>query len=87
MIELIFPDGEVVTGTTFRETENALRASQWNSYPSRRAFRREMRRRAILWSGKRTVMFFPVRTSKLFLRSLAKVGMFRIEKTKERSFI
>jgi hypothetical protein len=83
-IEVIFPSG-VVTGATFREAEDALRATQKRPYPSRRAFRRDMKRRAILWGGKR-VASGPVQTSRGFLRTLAKAGLCRIEKTNEKGF-
>lgn len=79
MIHLTLSDGTAVHGDTYREAEDTLRATQWSTYPSRRAFRREMRRRAILWGGKRT--FVPVPTSRLFLEQLARAGVLRIDKT------
>lgn len=76
MIELLFPDGLTVRGATYREVEDALRAAQWDTYPSRRAFRREMRKRALVWSGTRVSLSL---TSKGFLESLARAALFRIE--------
>lgn len=82
MIEIMFTDGTVITGATYREAENALRASAWNTYPTRRAFRREMRRRAVLWAGKGAVNTVrPPQTSKSFLYSLARAGLCRIDKS------
>jgi hypothetical protein len=86
MIEVIFTDGSVVQGASYREAEDALRASQPCTFPSRRAFRREMRRRAVVWGGVKTT-FTLVPTSKLFLHSLADVGMCRIDKSNERGLI
>lgn len=82
MIELMFPDGETVHGETYREVEDAWRASAWNTYPSRRAFRRAMRVRAQLWGGPK-LRFRLSPTSKSFLHSLADVGLFRIEHSNE----
>jgi hypothetical protein len=78
MINLIFPDGSIVSGATYREVEDALRASQWHTFGSRRSFRREMRRRAVLWSG-RVSKPLPYQTSKQFIYSLAHSGMLMIE--------
>jgi hypothetical protein len=77
-INLIFPDGTITTGRTYREVEDALRAAQWNAYGSRREFRREMRRRADLWSGRRGK---PVvaQTAKQFIYHLVHSGMCMIE--------
>lgn len=85
-IELMFPDSTVISGATHREAEDALRSAQWVTYPSRRAFRREMRRRAVLWAGRKAVnAVLPIQTSKSFLHSLARAGLCRIEKTDGRS--
>lgn len=82
MIELMFPSGETINGDTYRECEDTYRATQLSIYPSRRAFRRELRKRAVLWGGK-GITFLPVQTSKQFLTSLAKTGMLRIDKSTE----
>jgi hypothetical protein len=44
-INLIWPDGSIVSGATFAEVEEALRATQWHTFKTRREFRREMRGR------------------------------------------
>jgi hypothetical protein len=75
---LIFPDGTIVTGKSFSELEDALRASQWHTYKSRREFRQEMRHRAALWSG-RTPKPVGYQTSKAFIYSLINSGMCLIE--------
>jgi hypothetical protein len=79
MIHLTFPDGTIVSGATYRDAEDTLRATQWSTYTSRREFRREMRHRATLWGSK--VSFRLVPTSKLFLHSLADAGVLRIDKS------
>lgn len=82
MIELIWPNGEITTGKTWREAEEAARAAQWSPYKTRSEFRREMRRRAEVWSGER------VKTggsSEAFMRGLGEVNMFMIvEEDEER---
>lgn len=79
-INLIWPDGSIVSGATFAEVEEALRASQWRTYPNRRAFRREMRRRAEAWSGRRNkpVLY---QTPKAFIYSLVHADLCMIEIT------
>jgi hypothetical protein len=80
MINLIFPDGSIVSGASFREVEDALRATQWHAFASRRSFRQEMRRRARLWSG-RISKPLAYQTSKQFIYSLAHSGMLMVEDT------
>lgn len=82
MLNLIFPDGSIVTGATFEELEAALRASQWDTYTTRRAFRREMRRRAQLWTGRRQkpVLY---QTPKAFIYQLVHSGMCMLEDTNQ----
>jgi hypothetical protein len=74
-VSLIWPDGSIVTGGSFAEVEDALRATQWTTYPSRRAFRREMRRRATLWTGRRVSKPIAWQTSKAFIMTLVNSGM------------
>lgn len=76
-IELIWPDGGITTGATWREVEDAVRAAQWRPFKTRREFRREMRRRALEWSGEMPVSG-PPWTSKAFIQSLADRGLFMI---------
>ena len=75
LITLIWTDGTMTTGKSWRELEDAVRASQWQPFKSRKEFRREMRRRAALWSGD-----YPpaTRSSKAFIQSLADAGLFMI---------
>lgn len=80
-ISLIWPDGAIVSGATYAELENALRASQWTTYPSRRAFRREMRTRAAIWSGRRVAKPIAWQTPKAFIWTLVNSGMCMIEET------
>lgn len=77
-LNLIFPDGSIVTGRTFQELEEALRASQWRPYKSRREFRREMRGRAANWSGRiqKPVLY---QSPKAFIYTLINSGMCMLE--------
>lgn len=74
-LNLMFPDGSLVTGATFAELEEALRASQWESFKSRREFRREMRRRSLLWSGRTFAKPVLYQTPKAFIYQLVNSGM------------
>lgn len=78
MLNLIWPDGTIVTGRTFAELEDALRASQWTAYKTRREFRQELRRRAAVWSGRRgkPVIY---QTPKAFIYHLVNSGMCMLE--------
>lgn len=80
MLNLIFPDGTIVTGRTFQDLEDALRASQWKPYKSRRAFRQDMRRRAANWSGRsqKPVLY---QTPKAFIYTLINADMCMLEVT------
>jgi len=80
-ISLIWPDGSIVSGRTFAEVEEALRASQWQTYPSRRAFRREMRKRADLWSGRRVSKPLAWQTPKGFIMTLVNSGMCMLDES------
>jgi hypothetical protein len=75
MITILWPDGKITTGRAWEDIEDAIRAAQWHTFKTKREFRREMRRRAEVWSGER-----PRR-----IRSLAELGMFMImeEETNE----
>lgn len=77
-LNLIFPDGSIVSGNSFADLEESLRASQWHAFKSRRAFRQEMRRRAALWSGRRPkpIQF---QSSKAFIYHLVHSGMCMLE--------
>jgi len=75
MIELLWPNGEVSSGETWRDVEDSVRSSQWSPYKTRAEFRREMRRRALVWSGQ-TVR--TGRTSESFIKALGAVNMFMI---------
>jgi hypothetical protein len=79
-INLIWPDGSIVSGDTFAEVEEALRATQWNTYKSRREFRREMRRRAMLLTGRanKPVLY---QTPKAFIYTLVNAELCMIEIT------
>jgi hypothetical protein len=76
-IELLWPDGTLTTGASWREVEDAVRAQQWHTFRTRRAFRAEMRRRAEIWSG-RSVAPGREASSRAFLRQLADAEMFQL---------
>jgi len=73
-LQLLFPDGKLVTGRTFAELEDALRASQFRPYKTRRAFRRDLRHRAAVWSG-RTPKPVLYQTPKAFIYTLVNAGL------------
>jgi len=83
-VSLIWPDGTLVSGRSYAEVEDALRASQWTTYPSRRAFRREMRKRATMWSGRRVSKPIAWQTPKSFILSLVDSGMCMLDETPTR---
>lgn len=75
MIQVLWPDGGVAQGETWRELEEAMRAAEWHAFPNRHAYRVELRARAKAWSGE------PCRatgTSRQFLLGLAKCGLFQV---------
>jgi hypothetical protein len=84
VINLIFPDGSIVSGATFAEVEEALRATQWHTFKSRREFRREMRRRAALWSGRAPKPLL-YQTPKAFIYQLVHSGMCMLEEGEPRT--
>jgi hypothetical protein len=79
VLNLIFPDGTIVTGASFKELEDALRASQWQEYDSRREFRTEMRHRAELWTGRPARKPVLYQTPKGFIYHLVNSGMCMLE--------
>lgn len=78
-LNLVWPDGSIITAGTFEELEEALRASQWHTFKSRREFRREMRKRAELWSGRRVSKPVLYQTPKAFIYQLVNSGMCILE--------
>ena len=75
MLELIWHDGKLTTGQTWTDLERSVRAMQWSPYKSKREFRKDLRRRAYVWSGRRV---HASGTSRQFLEQLAQCGMFYI---------
>ena len=77
-LNLIFPDGSIVTGASYAELEEALRATQWHAFNTRRDFRREMRKRAALWTGRpsKPILY---QTPKGFIHQLINSGMCMLE--------
>jgi hypothetical protein len=79
-INLIWPDGSIVSGATFAEVEEALRATQWHTFKTRREFRREMRARIALMTG-RTNKPVLYQTPKGFIYSLVNAELCMLEIT------
>ena len=81
VIEIIWEDGSMTSGRSWRELEDEIRVAQWQPYKSRREFRKDMRRRARIWSGA------PVKStgygSRAFIESLARSGLIQIHKTED----
>lgn len=75
MITLIWTDGSITTGKSYRDLETAMRAEQWRTYRSRWHFRTAMRQRAATWSGQQPRMGY---THRSFIESLAEAGLFMI---------
>jgi hypothetical protein len=76
LITLLWPDGQITTGHSWLEVEDAVRAAQWQTFKTRREFRQEMRNRARAWSGH--YPRFAVGSSQRFLTGLAKEGLFQV---------
>jgi hypothetical protein len=72
---VLWPNGEVVTGASYEELEDAVRATQWSTYDSREEFRNEMLTRAKVWSGK---VVLNVKTSEELILGLRDVNMFML---------
>lgn len=79
LLNLIFPDGSIVSGKTYAELEEALRASQWHTFKTRREFRREMRARAAVWDGARYRKPIIYQTPRAFIYHLVDSGMCMLE--------
>ena len=75
-ITTIWPDGSLIAGESWRDVEEQLRARQWQKY-SVGQLRREMRRRAEVWSGEGTEV--RVSSAEAMFRDLEASGMIRIE--------
>jgi len=74
MAEVIFTDGHILTASSWRDLEQALRDDEWN--PSKKLkFRLEFGRRAFNWSGK---VIDLEAGSRRFFRQLERAGMLRI---------
>jgi hypothetical protein len=71
----IFPDGAMYSAPTHVALEDCLMADVWNPSDPK-AFRREMARRADVWSG---WYLNPESRSEAFLRGMEKAGMLRLE--------
>lgn len=77
---VMWSDGTLMSGRTWRAVEDELRDSQkWGKYPDVREFREEMAHRAMVWSGTVLTDADVDGTSYRFLRSLERAGMIRME--------
>lgn len=74
-VRAIWPDGHMDEAPTYRELETAIREEQWHTY-SRLGFRREMAKRAKVWSGVRIRW---TGRAWSFLRELERAGLLRLE--------
>lgn len=72
MISIRWHDGKMMSGKSWAEVEEAVRASQWETFETRADFRDEMRHRAEVWTG---APFNAGGTPEEFLRALAAAGM------------
>lgn len=85
MIRLLFADGSFVSGKSFREVEDSLRASQWTTYKSRAAFREDMRKRAKVWNGADVLEPAGRESSAHFIQSLGEAGLYLIVREESES--
>lgn len=76
-ITITWFDGSQIHGRDWAAAERRLRAAQWSAYPSKRAFRKDMRHRVKVWTGKRPDLLD--HTSEEFLRALETGGLCRID--------
>jgi hypothetical protein len=75
-IELVWPDGSLVSGASWEELEAELWANPWNSaHETREAFRREMCHRAGVWTGMPPADVEGA-SPEAFIRALADTGVF-----------
>lgn len=81
MITITWWDGSITTGADWEAAEHRLRSAQWIEYPSKAAFRRDMRHRAKTWSGNYPNL--PKMSSEQFLRALEAEGMCRVDNDNE----
>jgi len=72
---LIWTDNSITTGETYKELEEAIRASQWSTFKTRLGFRRAIVRRARVWSD---VHVSVLGTSRQFIGALARTDSFMI---------
>lgn len=77
-IDSLWPDGSLISATSWHELEEEIRARQWRKY-SRNEFRRELRRRTEIMTG--TVI--SVRTPERMFRGMEEAGMVRLEVREE----
>jgi hypothetical protein len=76
-ITITWQDGSTTTGSSWAQTERAVRASQWSDYPTRTEFRRDMRHRCKVWTGDRPNLLHM--SSEHFLRELESHGLCRVD--------
>lgn len=73
-VSATWPDQSVTEGDGWNDLEGRLRGSQWSKY-SVHGFRREMQRRARLWSGS----LVSIGSSEEMFRDLERAGMLRLD--------
>jgi hypothetical protein len=74
-ISILWANGEITTGDSWKEIEENIRACQWHTYSSQSEFRKSMLNRARIVSGNEPTS---VNTSKQFIQRLAEHNMFLI---------
>ena len=74
MAAVMFVDGTLLTGPSFRDLEQQLRDDPWNP-DDKPAFRVEMSRRAYVWSLSNITKRAP---SRMFFAELEEAGMCRV---------
>ena len=76
-VTLLWNNGEITTGKTFKEVEQNMRMMQhqWNMYATQAEFRSEMRKRAKVWCGHMPRI---CNSHRGFIESLAECGLFML---------
>lgn len=77
-IQLVWPDDTVDTGLKYVELFDLVQSGQLDSYPNRRAFKRELARRAKLWAGRQIAGSIDDMNCKAFFREMAALGAVKV---------
>jgi len=84
MIKIIWPDGNIDVGQTWKDVLQTIRRNQWTRQ-GRIGFRLEMAKRALAWAGKRVPLHTTIFGSDAtFGRALAATGLYEVLREDDR---